>query len=132
MQKTAGSSFSKLYEFVTALLGWFALIAQFILLIENRTTSLSETIIRFFSFFTILTNILVALGFSFLLLNGNSKWRRFFSSVSSQTAMTVYIIVVGAVYNIVSGHKPETALSGLIVSLISIAVMSAERKPVDR
>ena len=100
MQKKAGSYFSKLYVFVTALLGWFALIAQFILLIENRTTSLSEAIIRFFSFFTILSNILVALGFSFLLLNGNSKWSRFFTSASSQTAMTVYIIVVGAVYNI--------------------------------
>ena len=33
-------------------------------------------------------------------------------------------LVVSAFYNIVSAHKPETGLSGLIVSLVSIAVMS--------
>lgn len=30
-----------------------------------------------------------------------------------------------AIYNVFAAHKPETTLSGLVVSLISIAVMSA-------
>lgn len=45
------------------------------------------------------------------------------------TGTSFYILVVGlaitAVYNIVVGHKPETTLPGLIISLISIAVMWA-------
>jgi divalent metal cation (Fe/Co/Zn/Cd) transporter len=32
-------------------------------------------------------------------------------------------LVIGAVINLVKGHKPETTLSGIIVSLISLAVM---------
>ena len=51
-----------------------------------------------------------------------------------QTALRVtgtafYLLVVGlaitAIYNIVVGHKPETTLPGLIISVISIAMMWA-------
>jgi len=45
------------------------------------------------------------------------------------TGTAFYLLVVGlaatAIYNIVVGHKPETTLPGLIISLISIAVMWA-------
>ena len=45
------------------------------------------------------------------------------------TGTSFYLLVVGlavsAIYNIVTGHKPETTLPGLIISLISIAVMWA-------
>jgi divalent metal cation (Fe/Co/Zn/Cd) transporter len=45
------------------------------------------------------------------------------------TGTSFYILAVGlaatAIYNIVVGHKPETTLPGLIISLISIAVMWA-------
>ena len=34
-------------------IGWFAIIAQFFLMLENRQADIPETIIRFFSFFTI-------------------------------------------------------------------------------
>ena len=101
MQKTEGSTSKKWYAFITALLGWFAVITQFILLIQNRITSIPETIIRFFSFFTILSNILVAVTFSFVFLQGKGKWNRFFNKATTLTAITVYIIVVGAVYNII-------------------------------
>ena len=46
------------------LLGWIAIIGQFILLIQNRQADIPETIIRFFSFFSILSNILAALYFT--------------------------------------------------------------------
>jgi len=43
------------------------------------------------------------------------------------TGTSFYLLVAGlavsAVYNIFTGHKPETTLPGLIVSLISIAIM---------
>jgi len=51
----------KIFLIVLFVSGWFSLIAQFYLIIINRTTSVGETIIRYFNFFTILTNILVAL-----------------------------------------------------------------------
>ena len=45
------------------------------------------------------------------------------------TGTSFYILAVGlgltAVYNIIVGHKPETTLPGLIISVISIAVMWA-------
>ena len=40
------------------IIGWFAIITQFILMIENKQADILETVFRFFSFFTILTNIM--------------------------------------------------------------------------
>lgn len=45
------------------------------------------------------------------------------------TGTAFYLLAVGlaatAVYNLISGHKPETTLPGLIISLISLATMGA-------
>ena len=45
------------------------------------------------------------------------------------TGTSFYILVAGlaitAIYNIIVGHKPETTLPGLVISLISIAMMWA-------
>lgn len=45
------------------------------------------------------------------------------------TGTAFYLLVVGlavtAVYNIMVGHKPETTLPGLVISVISIAIMWA-------
>ena len=79
-------------------LGWFALIAQFYLIVINRTASIPETIIRYFSFFTILTNLLVAVCFTSLLIK-KQKPSAFFSKATTLTAITVYILIVGIVYN---------------------------------
>ncbi len=81
--------------------GWFALISQFCLIIQNRVTGVPETIVRFFSFFTILTNLLVAICVSNLWLRPGSGPGRFFSRPSVLTAITVYIVIVGVVYNAV-------------------------------
>jgi hypothetical protein len=95
------SKTAKWISFIIVILGWFALITQFYLIILNRTVSVVETVIRYFSFFTILTNLLVALCFTFLLLNPKSKLGIFFSRITSLTAITVYILVVGMVYNLI-------------------------------
>jgi hypothetical protein len=58
--------------------GWFALVAQFYLIITNRVAPVFETVIRYFSFFTILTNILVAICCTFLLLKSSSGAAHFF------------------------------------------------------
>jgi hypothetical protein len=91
----------KILLFLLVLLGWFALIAQFDLLMQNRTSSIPESIIRYFSFFTVLTNFLVVLCFSFILAKRHSSLGHFFSSTKILTAIVVYITVVGVVYNII-------------------------------
>ena len=82
-----------------AIIAWFAVIVQFYIMIENRVSSISETVIRFFSFFTILTNIIVATYFSSQATK--SKVSGFFDQPGRLTAVTVYILVVGLVYQFV-------------------------------
>jgi hypothetical protein len=91
----------KIILFVLVVSGWFALIAQFYLIIINRVASIPETIIRYFSFFTILTNLIVAICCVFILFKPSSSIGKFFSRPAVLTAIAVYIAVVGIVYNII-------------------------------
>jgi len=111
------------YLAFVALVGWFALIAQFYLILANRITSVPETIIRYFSFFTILTNIIVAFCSTVLAFKPLSRPGRFFSSSSTLTAITIYITVVGLVYNIIlrSLWAPE-GLQKLVDELLHTAI----------
>ncbi|MBN8850876.1 MAG: hypothetical protein BGO55_29750 [Sphingobacteriales bacterium 50-39] len=81
-----------------ALLGWFAIIAQLILMFQNTEVSFLETAIRFLSFFTILTNILVALFFT-VQVPGTKKF-----NAGTLTAVAVYITIVGLVYQVLLRH----------------------------
>jgi hypothetical protein len=84
---------------IGAIMGWSAIISQLVLIILNRQADVFETIIRFFSFFTILTNILVAGYFTAQLLN--LKTFKLLKTDASLTAITAFILVVGLVYQIV-------------------------------
>ena len=84
-----------------SLLGWTAIVLQFCLLIKNRSLSIGATIIQFFSYFTILTNILVAICTTTLLVIPSSKRRLGIAKPSTASAFTVYIVIVGLVYNII-------------------------------
>jgi len=84
-----------------AALAWIAVIFQFYLIMVNRTASIPETVIRFFSFFTILSNIVVALCFTYLLLMPRSKWGKFFARAETQAATALYIGVTGIIYNFI-------------------------------
>ncbi|HEV8080036.1 MAG TPA: Pr6Pr family membrane protein [Chitinophagaceae bacterium] len=98
------SKAKQFYLSILAILGWFALALQFYLIIQNRVVSIPETIVRYFSFFTLLTNILVALYCSCILLRPYSRMGKFFSRPGVATAITVYIVIVGIVYNTVLRH----------------------------
>lgn len=87
----------KIYLLILAILGWFALIAQFYISATNGVTSFPVTIIRFFSYFTVLSNILVALCCTLNLLRPG----KFFSKPATITAITVYILIVGIIYNLI-------------------------------
>jgi len=91
---------SKILIVTIALITWAAVILQLYLAIENRVESISESIIRFFSYFTILTNTLVAICFTCLFLFPKSSIGRFFSKSSTLAAVTAYIFLVGIGYQL--------------------------------
>jgi hypothetical protein len=86
---------------VGAVIAWSALILQFLLMILNRVASVAETVIRFFSFYTILSNILVACCFTALLIKYRSGKESLFTLPETFSATVLYITIVGAVYNLV-------------------------------
>ena len=100
MEKKATTNV-QLFLAIGTLISFFAVIFQLYLIIVNRKASVIETIIRYFSFFTILTNILVAVFFLFLWLMPKSRLGIFFSKPKTITAITVYIFVVGLIYNVI-------------------------------
>ena len=84
-----------------AVMAWAAVILQLYLIIVNRTVSIPETLLRFFTFFTILSNILVAVCFTVLALKPRIEGSDFFSGAGVLSAVTVYITIVGTVYQFV-------------------------------
>lgn len=91
----------KKFEIIGFLLGWFAIITQFVLIIQKRQASILETIIRFFSFFTILTNLLVAIFFTSKVFHFSGKMAAIFSKKGALTSITTFILIVGIVYQVV-------------------------------
>lgn len=75
---------------------WTAVILQLILMFQNRVFPPGETLIRFFSYFTILTNTLCAVYFTAAFFD--RSWTR---APGLLTALTLYIFVVGLVYQVV-------------------------------
>ena len=107
MATANSSSAKKLYMAVIALTSWFALILQFYIMLENAPANnipLATTIINYFSFFTILTNILVALTCTVPLLLPSSNAGKFFSRYSTQSGVALFILIVGAIYSIALRH----------------------------
>ncbi len=91
----------RVFSAIGALAAWSAVILQLYLIIENRTVSIPETLLRFFTFFTILSNIMVATCFTMLALKPGFGSSNFFSRASVLSAVTVYIAIVGTVYQLV-------------------------------
>jgi hypothetical protein len=101
-----------LFMLLIAVLAWFGVIMQFYL---STTTwsglglSSAEGTTRFFSYFTILTNIIIAISVTVSLLRPRSSAGNFFLKSSTQTAIAMYIFVVGVTYNTLLYNlwKPE-------------------------
>ena len=92
----------KPYIATLAILCWFALMLQLYLVISHKVPPgmhLLGRIIRYFSFFTILSNLLVGISLTFLLVDAEGPLGRFFSRPLIQTAIALYIILVGLVYS---------------------------------
>jgi hypothetical protein len=102
-------------EVIGFLLGWVSLVGQFVLIMQNRQANVVETIIRFFSFFTILTNILVALYFTSRIPMFNKICFQKIFNKGALTALTTFIVVVGLVYQIILRNTWEPKGFQLII-----------------
>lgn len=89
---------NKIVVTIIAIVGWIAISGQFYLIIANRKLSLAGTVVQYFSYFTILSNLLVAICCTSMLQKSTTS-SIFFSKPTTLTAITVYITVVGLVYN---------------------------------
>ncbi|KDN53790.1 Pr6Pr family membrane protein [Flavobacterium seoulense] len=93
-----------LLAFCIAIFSLFAVVSQFDLMLSNSTNTFLETTVRFFSFFTILTNSLVAGYFSFLIYNSLKHKKSIEFNFATLTSITVYISIVGLVYQVLLRH----------------------------
>jgi hypothetical protein len=94
----------RVYAAVGASLGWFALALQLYLMLVQDPTAMLGVVITYLSFFTILTNILVALVFTAAALRPAAAWGQFLLRSSVQASTAVYIAIVGMVYQLLLRH----------------------------
>jgi hypothetical protein len=98
-QRTEGDV-QQAYRIFAAALGWFAIVLQYGLIIRYKTDGdLLAGAIRFLSYFTDLSNVLVALAMTLPWLAPDSALGRFFLKPSVRTAILAYIIIVAVIYH---------------------------------
>lgn len=91
---------ARLYRAVFACVGWFALGLQYGLMLGDAPDkSVGELTLNFFSYFTILSNILVALALTAPAVAPNSRIGRWTLSEGVRAAVAMFIVVVGVVYH---------------------------------
>ncbi len=84
--------------YIFAFVAWSAVVMQYWVMLGRNELSWLEGSIRFFSYFTILTNTLLAIYFSSQIHGElHQKWG-IWKNPGTLTAVTVYILVVGLVY----------------------------------
>ena len=104
---TKSTATIRAYAAIAGTIVWLALILQFYLITTvsiDKGLGLWVGTVRYFGFFTILTNILVALAFTVPLILPRSRWGQFFAQPGVRTAIAVYITVVGIAYSLLLRH----------------------------
>lgn len=91
---------ARLYRAAFAVLGWFALGLQYGLMLKgNPQMGAGELTLNFFSYFTILSNLMVALALTAPAVAPNSRPGRWAQSEGVRAAVAMYIVVVGVTYH---------------------------------
>lgn len=90
----------RIYRAVFALVGWGALGLQYGLMLGgNPGQSPAGLTLNFFSFFTILTNVLVAVALTLPVAAAGTRPGRWAASEGVRAGVTMYAVVVGLVYH---------------------------------
>ena len=104
-----------------AVAGWFALVLQLALMIINmgaKGDTPAEALWRFFAYFTILTNTLVAVSLTARVVAPGSPAGRFFSHPVAEAAVLMPILLVFVVYVTVLQQLWQPQGAQLLVDLI--------------
>ncbi|CAN7248094.1 Pr6Pr family membrane protein [Brevundimonas sp. LjRoot202] len=95
-----GSRAALVWRAAFALTGWAALALQYrLMLVGNPEMSPAELTLNFFSFFTILTNGLVAAALTLPVVGAGTRLGRWAGSEGVRAGVTLYAVVVGLVYH---------------------------------
>jgi len=95
---------------ILALTSWLSITLQWSLMYGRSAYPIRQTLARFFGYFTILSNILVAFVFTAWFIYPCTSITNTVAAVFT-TAICVYIIIVGAIYHLVL--RKSFPLSGL-------------------
>ncbi len=87
------------WRILFAVVGWSGLVAQYVLLLSEGTRSVVGSTVVFFSYFTILTNVVVALALTAPALFPDSRLGRWTATEGVRAAVAMYIAVVGVIYH---------------------------------
>src|SRR5258708_25994328 len=102
MEKQSSST-GRTFIILIAVIAWAGLVIQFYVTFTHPNlaeTTPGERVARFFDFFTILTNLLVAVSLTISLFLPQTALGSFFSSNNVRSAVALYIALVGVTYNI--------------------------------
>jgi hypothetical protein len=98
------------YRSLAALVVWFGLLLQYYLIVQGQTgPAFATRTVNFFSYFTILSNLLAGAALSAPTVAPASPLGRFFSAPTVRTAVVLYTSVTAATYIVVLQGlwKPE-------------------------
>jgi len=91
---------ARAWRAVFAVVGWAALGLQYGLMISGQPAAeVATRTLNFFSFFTILTNLLVAIALTLPVIGSGTRLGRWASSEGLRAGVTMYAVVVGLVYH---------------------------------
>lgn len=119
-----------IYRSIFALAGWTALALQYGLMVQNQPASaIPGLTLNFFSYFTILTNVLVALALTAPAVAPRSRLGRWAASEGVRASIAMYIAVVGLTYHFLLSHvwDPQGLLwvvNGLLHYVMPVAFVA--------
>lgn len=118
----------KLFLLSIAVIGWLALVAQLVLHLKIPGVESGELLIRFFSYYTILTNLLVAVFATAQLLASDNTQKGLLFGPGMETAIALHITIVGVIYNLLlrglwTEGGLQAVLNDVLHTLIPIMVL---------
>lgn len=116
------SPYKQIAMLIVAVAAWLGVGIGFYLTQNNPNLanfSPLERTVRFLEFFTILTNLLVAVGTTISLIIPSTRAGKFFLRPSVQTAIAVYIALVGLVFNLVLQGSQELTGAAYLTDMLT-------------
>jgi len=108
-------NFKIIFAIILALFTWFCIILQFYIS--------TDKFINIISYFTILSNSLIAISLSFSTFFPKTKLGVFFSQLSVKTAVALYIFIVFVVYNtVLRGVWKPTGWQLFLDNMLHVAI----------